>query len=592
MNSMFRFSAVCSAMLAVAPLQAAVTFVQIPGAGSANDMTPDGRFVVGDSNQGPYIYDTLLESMIILPGPAAAVAISDDGKVVLGNIADPNTGTQVAAIWKEATNQWTSLGTFPGATTCGSATSGYELNGDGTVATGLAWINGCSGVGFRWTESDGMAPLQSLANGSNRSSVISANGSVLGGFAQGSFSRTPAFWSANGAGTLLDPPSGNALGEVHGINDAGTILLGNWNGAAVTWTAGGTVRTTIGNGSYLPGWQGVPLDIANSGTIVGFDFLQGARRAWIRSGSSGPIVDLKTYIEANGGTVPSGVVLEVCQAISTDGSKICGHSFGVGGWLVTIESDVICAGDIAPEGGNGIVDGADLGVLLSLWGTPDGDLNRDGETDGSDLGVLLAAWGACPTSGACCSGSDCAQLSPGDCAAIGGTYLGDGVPCGLLACANNDHCADAIDVTENVDGPAVLGDNSTATPPKFGGLDPEFPNFSPSCQWNGNRAEAHSSVWFKFAAPESGSFFVETCDSIPAPFVDSLVTIYSGECGSLVEVSCAEDGCGFSEYPYYSNGFAFGFEPGQTVYVCVMNAGGWNGSNPGPFALLITTYDK
>lgn len=42
---------------------------------------------------------------------------------------------------------------------------------------------------------------------------------------------------------------------------------------------------------------------------------------------------------------------------------------------------------------DGVVDGADLGILLGAWGTPDGDLNGDGETDGADLGILLGAWG-------------------------------------------------------------------------------------------------------------------------------------------------------------------------------------------------------
>jgi hypothetical protein len=48
--------------------------------------------------------------------------------------------------------------------------------------------------------------------------------------------------------------------------------------------------------------------------------------------------------------------------------------------------------------GNGRVDGADLGLMLSAFGTNDpsqavrGDLNDDGQVDGRDLGVLLAGW--------------------------------------------------------------------------------------------------------------------------------------------------------------------------------------------------------
>jgi len=43
---------------------------------------------------------------------------------------------------------------------------------------------------------------------------------------------------------------------------------------------------------------------------------------------------------------------------------------------------------------SGMVDGADLGILLGAWGSAGGDINGDGITDGTDLGLLLAAWGS------------------------------------------------------------------------------------------------------------------------------------------------------------------------------------------------------
>jgi hypothetical protein len=42
--------------------------------------------------------------------------------------------------------------------------------------------------------------------------------------------------------------------------------------------------------------------------------------------------------------------------------------------------------------GNGIVDGADLGLLLAGWGSSSPDLDGNGLCDGADLGLLLAAW--------------------------------------------------------------------------------------------------------------------------------------------------------------------------------------------------------
>jgi len=50
---------------------------------------------------------------------------------------------------------------------------------------------------------------------------------------------------------------------------------------------------------------------------------------------------------------------------------------------------------------NGIVDGADLSALLSVWGTagglyPRADCNGDGTVNGADLSIVLSGWGACP----------------------------------------------------------------------------------------------------------------------------------------------------------------------------------------------------
>ncbi|MFO0875321.1 MAG: hypothetical protein U0575_15310 [Phycisphaerales bacterium] len=43
--------------------------------------------------------------------------------------------------------------------------------------------------------------------------------------------------------------------------------------------------------------------------------------------------------------------------------------------------------------GDGIVNGADLGILLGNWGNAGvGDLNGDGVVNGADLGILLGAW--------------------------------------------------------------------------------------------------------------------------------------------------------------------------------------------------------
>ena len=48
---------------------------------------------------------------------------------------------------------------------------------------------------------------------------------------------------------------------------------------------------------------------------------------------------------------------------------------------------------------DGQIDGADLSMILGLWGLinpPLGDLTNDGQIDGADLSLILVRWGAVP----------------------------------------------------------------------------------------------------------------------------------------------------------------------------------------------------
>ena len=155
--------------------QGDVTFELIPDGRAANDLSPDGRYVVGSTGGAAvvlYRWDTLTNTFTTLPDPGtSATAVSDDGSVVIGNMNDPaNGGIQTAGRWTEATG-WVPMGGI--GSSCGSVSSAYELSADGTVAVGLGW-NGCSGRGFRWTEGSGMVELEGLANGNNRASACSA----------------------------------------------------------------------------------------------------------------------------------------------------------------------------------------------------------------------------------------------------------------------------------------------------------------------------------------------------------------------------------------------------------------------------------
>ncbi len=231
--------------------------------------------------------------------------------------------------------------------------------------------------------------------------MLSGDGNTIAGFAQGAFNRTPTTWDGPTlVGTLLDPPNGEIEGEFNGISDDGSVLLGSWGMGELTFEAAkitNGVVEKIGEGSLIPGWGGNPMDIADNGTIVGFDILLGARRAWIQPQGQGDLVEFKSYIQSLGAVVPAGVNLEVCQAISTDGRTIIGHSSGSGAWIVTLE--YACNGaDLAEPFGELNFD--DVISFLVAFGAMDAtaDLAEPfGEWNFDDVISFLTAFGAgCP----------------------------------------------------------------------------------------------------------------------------------------------------------------------------------------------------
>tara|TARA_R110002072_G_scaffold42064_10_gene117873 strand:- start:2369 stop:3616 length:1248 start_codon:yes stop_codon:yes gene_type:complete len=377
---------------------------------SAVDMTPDGRFIIGsmdtDGDDLPdtgYRWDRLTGEFLHIPteiigtGADPMSAISDDGQVILGDIADGLDGIEsTAGLWTAETG-WVSLGFLPNAGSCPSRSSGYELSGDGTIAVGLSWDE-CSGRGFIWTAETGMLELENLANGGNRASVMSSDGSVIAGFAQG-FTRTPAYWDGlSRDGTVVDPTYG-ATGEFYGVSDDGSILLGSWNldddiyGSAVTLIDG--VVTPIGAGSLLPGWGGNPMDISDNDVIVGFDFLLGNRRSWIKPSGQNELMETVSYINSLGAGIPEDTRLEVIQAISTDGKTVIGHtSGGVPAFLITL--DYNCPADLT---GDGVLDFFDVSDFLDAFAAQDpaADFTNDGLFDFFDVSDFLDAFGAgCP----------------------------------------------------------------------------------------------------------------------------------------------------------------------------------------------------
>ncbi len=312
---------IVAALSSAAPV-GAQQYIELGPGTWCNDITPDGEVVVGTAPLGCFIWRWRVDPSPTFINGADAVAVSDDGTVMTGNMADPMTGNQVAGRWTQATG-WVPIG---GISTCGSISSAYDITGDGSSIVGFVWVNGCDAHGFRWTDGVGIEVLDSLGNGTNRCSAISADGAIMGGFAQGSQNRTPSVWLPDLTGQLYNI---DWIGEVYGFSEDGSIILGAANGNAFSQAGLGGPLTNLGKLNTGVQWTGIPEDVTSDGqTIAGFDVAGLAREAWVWTASDG-IISMNDRLTALG---INGVgALLTTRAVSEDGNVVVGGGAGTGG---------------------------------------------------------------------------------------------------------------------------------------------------------------------------------------------------------------------------------------------------------------------
>lgn len=179
--------------------------------------------------------------------------------------------------------------------------------------------------------------------------------------------------------------------------------------------AGGSFLTTAGSpGTRIARWDGAqwhPLGAGLNSTvqeIVGYDDGSGPKvyavGNFTATGDNAVTLNrIAAWDGASWAPVGNGVgaVANIFESfVWNDGD---GDQLLIGGSFVSIDgipSNRVAAWVGCPDegvfgdlDGNGVVDGADLGLLLGGWGgSGDGDLDGNGVIDGADLGLLLGSW--------------------------------------------------------------------------------------------------------------------------------------------------------------------------------------------------------
>ncbi|WP_447636682.1 T9SS type A sorting domain-containing protein [Flavobacterium microcysteis] len=137
----------------------------------------------------------------------------------------------------------------------------------------------------------------------------------------------------------------------------------------------------------------------------------------------------------------------------------------------------------------------------------------------------------------------------------------------------NDNCAQAVALTPTATyGNVTDGTNAGAT--------------ASSTETAPTSCDGYSGgdVWYSVVVPASGNITVETGNtSTGTSGFDSVVTVYSGACGSLVQVGCDDDGAATGSY---SKAAITGQTPGATLYIRVYE---YSNDSVGSFG--IAAYD-
>jgi hypothetical protein len=250
-----------------------------------------------------------------------------------------------------------------------------------------------------------------------------------------------------------------------------------------------------------------------------------------------------------------------------------------------------CPADIAPGGGDDLVNTQDLLAVISSWGSvqsppgtgprPLGDCaplpNGDCLVNTQDLLAVIGAWGNCPVpSGRCCApNGTCSTQTAAACATAGGNYGGDGTTCVGFTCPvlpANDNCAGAITVGNG----QTIGDNTNATTSAgVPGGDCIF----------GGAVNVTDDLWYTYTATCTGRLTVDLC-ATGGSLTDTTLQLFTGACGSLTEVACDDDSCGDLDN-LLSAIIDFDVTAGQVFKIRVGTWGGNPNGGNGPFVLTI-----
>jgi|GEM_PF-485740 len=245
-----------------------------------------------------------------------------------------------AGFWDPKTQQWTFLGMNPDVPEFFGSfyNTGYGVTADGTTVVGMQWFPNWNVKAFKWTEEDGYEYLSPDFSANTRANGISANGSVIFGWAEPNWTRTAAIWYNNEM-FLIDETQ---YGEAWGASPSGNYVTGGIGANGFIWspTEGVTLfQNTLSSGSLSP------TTILDDGTVFGYMSGESwpptpdTRRAFVRH-PDGAMETFNEYVESRGWFDASDLVFFSVNDVTPDGNKFIGAAELLGGEWISFMLDL------------------------------------------------------------------------------------------------------------------------------------------------------------------------------------------------------------------------------------------------------------
>ena len=285
--------------------------------------------------------------------------------------------------------RWTDAG-VSAITDQGIETKGISIDNNGGILIN-GYFNDGSSRGPARAGTDGslaVLPFPAGLIGGAPSLTMSRTGIVAGYYYDfnGSFAIKAVAWP-NDQFTPLELPTGMKYAFPTGVGNNGLVFGSVTDGVSGVSVPGfwaldvGTASLTSGN---TGGTRGQSVQLAATSTRATRTNAGYSVSVQVNGAFAGRAITDANGVARLSYTIPSSASASQLTVRFFDENGAVANS------VISIDAGCVAA-DLNCDG---IVGGADLGILLGQWGTAgSADLNRDGVVNGSDIGMLLGSWG-------------------------------------------------------------------------------------------------------------------------------------------------------------------------------------------------------